>query len=492
MCFTESLILAVSGGVLGTLASYATLPLLVRWLPPARGIGVDKAEIRTRALELHPDVRVAAFGAAVCLLVAVLAAVVPAWRSSRRDLWAGLRITTGGAGQRCFQSVLCSVQVALCTLLLVFAGLVTRSLSNLRAAETGIDQEHVAIFSVDPRVARYTTQEAWLLRMRLLEGAQALPGVDAAAIASRTLMRGTGFVSIAIFPGRPPEALPNTSANVVTPEYFDAMGIHFVAGRAFDPSGSQPRNPAPVVVNRAFARHFFPGQNAIGQIFTTDPKYFWTASQLQIVGVVTDTKYRSLREVSPPIYYRAGFGPNDFPGTFVLHVRAHGDPRALIPSVRQLLASIDPRLPLYEVATLTEEIDRSLWQERLLVALASCFGAFAIVLSAIGLYGILAYFVASRRREIGLRMALGAAPADVGWLLARQLIPTLIAGLAGGAALSLAAGTWVRGVLYDVDGFDARSMVTALMAVLTVAIASAASPALRAVRVDPASTLRQE
>ena len=175
-----------------------------------------------------------------------------------------------------------------------------------------------------------------------------------------------------------------------------------------------------------------------------------------------------------------------------LHIRAHGDPRALIPSIRQLLASIDPRLPLYEVATLTEEIDRSLWQERLLVALASCFGAFAVMLSAIGLYGILAYFVASRRREIGLRLALGAAPRHVSRLLARQLIPTLVIGLAGGAALSLAAGTWVRGVLYGVDGFDARSVITALAAVLVVGIASAAAPALRAIRVDPASTLRQD
>ncbi len=490
LCFTESLILAAAGGVLGTLAAYATLPLLMGWLPPARGIGLDLTEIRVRALELHPNWKVAAFGADVCALAAVLPAIVPAWRSSRRDLWTALKITAGDAALRRFESALCGVQIALCTLLLVFAGLVTRTLSNLRNADKGIDPAHIAIFSIDPVIARYTSAQAFTLRKRLLEGAQALPGVDAAAIANYPLMRGIGWGGWAIFPDRPPEGALNTSRNMVTRVYFETLGIRVVSGRSFNSTDSLARKPAPVVVNQAFVRKFYPGRNPLGQVFAQGRR--WVAPEFEIIGVVNDTKYRSMREVPPPIYYSEGPGPDEFPGSFVLHVRAHGDPRALIPSIRQLLASIDPRLPLYEVATLTEEIDRSLWQERLLVALASCFGAFAVMLSAIGLYGILAYFVASRRREIGLRMALGAEPVHVGRLLARQLMPTLIVGLAGGAALSLAAGTWVRGVLYDVSGFDARSIVTALVTVLAVAIASAASPALRAVRVDPASTLRQE
>jgi predicted permease len=419
---------------------------------------------------------------------------VPAWRSSRRDLWTALKPTIGDSAHRRFQSALCAVQVALCTVLLVFAGLVTRTLSNLRAADKGIDPAHIAIFSIDPRIARYTSPQAFTLRKRLLEGAQSLPGVDAAAIANFPLMRGIGWGGWAIFPDRPPEGVLNTSRNMVTRDYFDTLSMHFISGRGFDLSlgsiDSRVRKPAPVVVNQAFVRKFFPGRNPLGQVFAEGRQ--WVAPEFEVIGVVNDTKYRSMREVPPPVYYSEGPGPDAFPDSFVLHVRAHGDPRTLIPSIRQLLASIDPRIPLYEVATLTEEIDRSLWQERLLVALASCFGTFAIVLSAMGLYGILAYFVASRRREIGLRMALGAEPVHVGKLLAKQLMPTLIGGLAGGAALSLAAGTWVRGVLYDVGGVDARSVVTALAAVLAVAIVSAATPALRAIRVDPASTLRQE
>ena len=149
-------------------------------------------------------------------------------------------------------------------------------------------------------------------------------------------------------------------------------------------------------------------------------------------------------------------------------------------------------MQFYEVATLNEEIDRSLWEERMLVALAFVFGVFAVALAAIGIYGILANFVTTRRREIGLRMALGAAPSHVGWLLAKRIAPTLAAGLAGGAALSFAAGTWVRSLLYGVGKFDLRSIGVALVAVLVVTIASTAAPTLRAIRVDPASTLRQE
>ena len=261
--FTESLMLATAGGVIGTLAAYATLPLLVRWLPPARGIGLDPAEIRTRAIELHPDFRVAAFGVAVCALVAVLAAIAPVWRSSRRDPWMALTTAIGDFGHKRLQSALCVLQVALCIVLLAVAGLMRRTVSNLRAAETGIDPAHIAIFSVDPQF-RYTGQQTWSLQRRLIEDARALPGVESAAIASRALMRGIGLVDWAIFPGRPPEGVPNTSFNVVTPEYFDTMGIHLVAGRGFDPGDPPQRKPAPAVVNQAFAGHFFPARNAIG------------------------------------------------------------------------------------------------------------------------------------------------------------------------------------------------------------------------------------
>jgi ABC-type antimicrobial peptide transport system permease subunit len=210
------------------------------------------------------------------------------------------------------------------------------------------------------------------------------------------------------------------------------------------------------------------------------------------VGVVNDTKYRSLREVPPPIFYEPGFGPKAYPDTFVLHVRTHGDPHSIIQPMRKLVQSLDPEMPFYQVATLSEEIDRSLWQERLMVALASCFGLFAMTLSAIGLYGILAYFVTGRRREIGLRMALGADSSQVIWLVTKRLVPTMAAGLLGGVMLSFLAVTWVPSLLYGVQPFDPWSMGSAVLVMTAVGIAAAAAPAFRAIQVDPASTLRQE
>ncbi|HEX4277222.1 MAG TPA: FtsX-like permease family protein [Bryobacteraceae bacterium] len=487
---TESLILTVAGGVLGTWAAWQTLPLWLRWLPPARGIGIDTTEIRTRALDLHPDFRVAAFGIAVCAAVALLSSLAPAWRSSRRDLWSALKIAIGDARHRRFQSALCALQIAICTVLLVFSGLMLRTLGSLKAANTGIDENHIAVFRMDPLTAQYNKQQAESVQWRLVDGARALPGVEAAAIASRPLMRGIGLVNSVVFPGQPPGAPYGTSINTVSPEYFETMGMKFTAGHGFERREPGPHKPAPVVVNRAFVRRFLKGRNPVGQMFAAART--WVAPEFEIIGVVNDTKYRSLREVPPPIYYTSDFGPGREINSFVLQVRTRGNPAGVIPAVQKLLASIDPRASFYEVETLQDDIARSLWQERMLVALGTAFGIFAIVLAAIGLYGILAYFITGRRREIGLRMALGALPVNVSGLLLKQLMPTAGAGLAGGAITSVAAGMLVRSLAYGVSMADPRSLASALAIIVFVTLAAMAVPTWRALHVDPASALRQE
>lgn len=485
----ESLILTISGGVLGIATAYATLPALVRLLPPARGVGTDPAEIRIRALDLHPDARVAIFGMAVCALVAILVSIAPVWKSARNDLWTGLKIAIGDAGQRRFQAVLCGFEVALCAVLLVFAGLMVRSLSRLRAVDTGFEPGRLALFAVDPMSARYNTQQTLSLLQRLVDGARALPGVDAAAIASRPLMRGIGVGNIVVLPNHPADDRINCSVNEVSPEYFATMGIRFVAGQGLEQGESPDRKPRSAVVNQTFARRFFPGQNAVGQVFGTGRK--WAGADFRIVGVVNDTHYRSLREVPPPIFY-TGFGPHPEQNTFVLHVRAHDEPEAVIAEVRALLRSIDPRVPFYEVSTVKEDIRNSLWEERMLVGLATAFGIFAVALAAIGLYGILAYFVTARRREIGLRIAVGARTSHICGLLGRQLAAVVAIGLVGGAALSYAAGAWVKSLLYEVGQSDPWSIGGALVIVFVVVVMASALPMWRALRLDPASTLRQE
>lgn len=491
---TESLLLTAIGGSAGIAAAYLSMPILARWLPPARGIGLDPAELRTLSLDLHPDLRVIAFSIAVCALTTALSAFAPAWRSSRHDLYLALKTTISDRRHQRFQSVLCGIQVALCTVLLLSAGLMERSLSNLRSLNTGFDRDRVVIFSIDPHVRGYDSQQTWSLRQRLLDGARALPGVEAAAIANRALMRGIGLGNAAIFPGQKGDGIINTSVNDVTADYFGVMGIRLLEGRGFGDADRQEEGKITrVIVNEAFAQRFLAGHSPIGRQFTASlsvGKEF--EPQYEIIGVVNDTKYRSLREVPPPIYYTYGFGPKAYPDTFILHVRTHGDPRGIIQPMRRLLQSIDPTVPFYQVATLSEEVDRSLWQERLLTALASCFGIFAMTLSAIGLYGILAYFVTGRRREIGLRMALGAESRQVIWLVSRRVVPALVTGIVAGAVLSWLASRWIRSLLYGVQPFDPWSASAALVLLLGIGTAAAAAPAFRAVRVDPASTLRQE
>jgi len=491
---TESLLLTAVGGGAGIAAAYATMPLLVHWLPPARGIGVDPAELRTLSLDLHPDLSVVAFSIAACALTVILTASAPAWRSSRHDLYIALKTTISDKRHQRFQSALCGIQVALCTVLLMSAGLMARSLSNLRNLNTGFDGDHVVIFSVDPHVRGYDAQQTWSLRQRLLNGAQTLPGVEAAAIANRALMRGIGLGNDAIFPGQKGDGIINTSVNDVTPEYFGVMGIRLLQGRGFGEADREEEGKLThVIVNDAFVQRFLAGQNPIGRQFAASlsiGKEF--QPHYEIIGVVNDTKYRSLREAPPPIFYVYTFGPKAYPDAFILHVRTQGDPRAIIQPMRELLRSIDSTVPFFQVATLSEEVDRSLWQERLLVALTTCFGVFAMILSAIGLYGILTYFVSARQREIGLRMALGAESRQVIWLVIRRVVPALATGTFAGAAFLWLASIWIRTIIYGVQPFDPWSASAALVLLLAIGIGAAAAPAFRAVRVDPASTLRQE
>ncbi len=489
--FTESLLLAVIGGTVGIAAAYAGIPFVAHWLPPARGIGEDPAELRSLTLDLRPDSRVIAFSIAICALAAIFSALAPIWRASREDLTLALKTSISDRRHARFQALLCGLQVALCTLLLTGAGLMLRTFSNLRDVNTGFDASRVAIFSIDPHVRGYDGDQTWQFQRRLLESARLLPGVESAAIANRALMRGIGLVSWIVFPGQQGDGLPNTSTMSVSPDYFEVMGMHLLAGRELtEADRSEPDKVMRVVVNEAFVHKFLAGRDPLGKQFAAGRSF--VQPEYEIIGVVNDTNYRSLRETPPPILYSYQFGPNSYPNTFELHLRAHGDPKQLFAPVRALLQSIDPQVPVYERETLSEEVDRSLWQERLLASLASGFGVFAMALTAAGLYGILGHFVSRRRREIGLRMALGAEPRCVIWLVARRALPALVGGIVAGAAISRLAGRWVRSLLYGVQPFDTETAVLALALLLALGLAAAVLPALRAIRLDPASTLREE
>jgi predicted permease len=488
----EALLLALIGSAAGIGLAYVLAPMLERALPPVRDLAAVSLPL---ALHLSPDWRVLLFSIALAAITAVLAGLAPAFSASREDLASPLRASRSSeswTGRR----ILVVAQVALCTLLLAGAGLLIRTFTELQHLDLGVDRDHIVTFTTDPGLNGYSADRANALRIALEERVRALPGVASVAIGGLGLMRGTGIKTTAAREGEraAPSDFLNTSIHLVTPEYFETMGVRLVAGRLLSPD-DLGKIPQRVVVNQAFVRRFFPNEAPVGGFFGTgagagSPRPAGRTSQ--IVGVVTDAKYRSVREPMQPTYYSILSPDSDRASRFILHVRTRMRPDAVIAPVRDILRSLDPALPFIEVRTLAEEADATLWSERLTAALATAFAGIAALLAAVGIYGLLAYMVAQRSREIGIRMALGARSANVlRWLGGESLVMVGL-GLAIGIAGALAAGPAIRGVLYGVSPGDPLSIALAAGGVLVVALIAVALPIARAIRVDPAITLREE
>jgi predicted permease len=341
----------------------------------------------------------------------------------------------------------------------------------------------VVTFTVYPALSGYSQERCDKLRLALLDRVRALPGVASAASASRAVMRGSGMKMTVLPEGQTITQADflDTSVNTVSPEYFDAMGMRILAGRGFQDS-DRGAKPARVLVNQTFARQLFPGIDPVGRRLWNGPWSLW-----QIVGVVSDAKYRSLREPMTPTYYN--LGSDD---VFVLIVRTRMQPESIIQPVRRELAALDPALPFIEIHTLAEEVDASAASERLTATLASLFGLLAAVLAALGIYGLLSYAVAQRRREIGIRMAVGARPADIAQMIGRQSLTMVAVGVAAGLAAAWEAAPAIRSLLYGVAPADGVSLGAAAGFVLLVSALATAIPASRATRVEPAAALRDE
>jgi len=417
-----------------------------------------------------------------CCLTAVLAGLVPAWHSSRKDLNAMLKQTTGDTRHHRLQSVLCAFQIAICVVLIISAGLMERTLLNLDALNLGFDAENVATFSIDPRLGNYNGEQNWDLQQRLLREVRSLHGVAAAAIAGMPVLRGMGTITTMGVPG---EKNQLTNVNSITPDYFDVMHMPLLAGRKFTPSDKQEAIPQPMIVNEQFVRRFIGSRNPIGARLGRN-------GEREVVGVVGDSYYRSLRESPPSIAYMMGFGPKMNTGAFVLYVRTETSPAAAIEPIRKLMRSIESAIPVYDASTLSAEVQRSLWRERLVVGLARSFAVFAVVLSAIGLYGVLAYFVAQRSREIGIRLALGAVARDVIWTVFRCIAAVLIVGFGAGIGISAVASHWLRNLLFGANFTDPFILSGSLLLVLIMAVGAAGVPIYRALQIDPASTLKSD
>jgi putative ABC transport system permease protein len=305
-------------------------------------------------------------------------------------------------------------------------------------------------------------------------------------------MQGIGMVMVVTPLGVPPdiEGAWNTNVNRVTAGYFATMGIELSSGEVYDDAQVSVEGPTPAVVNAAFARRFFPGEDAVGRVFDMGREF--KAPSYRVVGVVADANYRSLREVEPPIFYVNPLGEEPrFAGAFNLLART-ATPEAIISPMRALVRSIDPALPVLEAVTMSDEVDRSLWRERLAAALTSAFALIGLAISAIGLYAILAHYVASRHKEIGLRIALGAMARDVLQLMARRVAPIVLLGLLMGTIAHVVLSRWLASLLYDVSMLDPITVAVSGAALFVMSLLAAMVPALHAISVDPARTLRED
>jgi predicted permease len=487
---TESMLITAIGGMGGLAVAYFSAPLLVRALPPIRDAATA---ILPLALYVEPNLRVLAFAFVLCAATAILFGLAPAIHVSRTDLNSSLRAARASGGWRGRQ-LLVIVEIALCTVLLAGAGLLVRTFEHLHGLDAGFDRDHIVTLTTDPAVLGYTPQRALQLRSAMLERARTLTGVRSVAFAAVGLMHGSGIKMTVAPAGQKttPSDFLNASLQVITPEYFDTMGMTIIEGRGFIPTDESKKPPrVPVIVNQAFVRRFFPGQSAIGRAFGSGGAGVLMKDDKEIVGVVTNAKYRSIREEIPPTVYQP-YTETNFVQRAVLHVRTRMRPASLIGPLRQVLRELDPGLPVIEVRTLAEEVDASLWSERLTASLASIFGGLAALLAAVGIYGLLAYAVAQRTREIGIRMALGAKRGSVLALVGTQAVRMVAAGVVLGLAASLAAAPVLRALLYGIMPNDPATLAGAGVFVIVIAAAATAIPALRATRVEPSIALRNE
>jgi predicted permease len=487
----ESATLSMLGGVFGLLLARACLPLIAGSLPAIRDLVTLPVPV---SLDTTLDARVFAFTFLLCSGAALLAGLAPAWHTSRARLNDSLKAAAPDPSRTRLRTLLTVAQVAIGTLVLAVSGLLVATLHRLSNVPAGFDSGHVVTFTMDTTFARYTRDQNRALAERLEREAAAIPGVARAAIGGRSLMRGSGIkTSVALSGQRGPHDL-NASTNAVSPAWFETMGMRIVAGRNLnenDGAPGAPGTPTRVVVNQSFVRRFFPSDSPLGKQFGIGRDSIVKAD-FEIVGVVTDARYRSFREPFQPTLFSCYCGVRNADGYMSLEVRAAGPPEAVIASVEALMRSIDPRLPFREVRTLRRDVDDSLWAERSLASAGSAMSILASVIACVGLYGLLTFTLTQRRREIGIRIALGARPADIGRATLLRILAILLTGAAIGIAGAIPAARLMNTVLFEITPTDLGSNAAAVILMLLAGLAASALPAWRASRLDPWQSLRAE
>jgi predicted permease len=480
---TESLLLSGLGGLVGTLIALWGKDLLLMLRPWGGGPVSIEAEL---------DLRVLGFTLALSMLTGVLFGLAPALRATRMSLTTALKDSVKGSGGGTVRSLLTKslvvVQVAMSLLLLVGAGLFIRTLRNLQKVDAGFNQQNLLLFRVDPRANGYEKERLANLYQQMFDRIEAVPGVRSVTFSRHSLLSGGANISSIYFPGVEIKVGDKNLVyrNIVRPNFLETMEIPLVAGRDLGPQ-DDARAPYVVVVNQAFAQRYFPNENAVGKRFGFGPK---KTDEIEIVGVVRDAKYSQLRDAPPPTVYRPYL--QDTLGQMNFEVRTHGNPAAVVPAIRQAVGEVDNRLAIFDIRTQVEQVSALLTEERLFTTLLSFFGVLAQLLAFIGLYGVMAYSVAQRTHEIGIRMALGAQAHDILRMVVGQGMTLAIIGVGVGLGGAFYLTRLMAALLFGVKASDPLTYAGVTLILSAVALLACYIPARRATRVDPMEALRYE
>jgi len=494
---TEGLLMSAIAGVLGTLLAWWGAAIFARTAPAV--IASGRNNYGALGLQGSPalDPGVLVFALAVALGTTLLCALVPALAATRSDLVSALKEDDrgGGHGSRTLSTLVVS-EVALACLLLTASGLLIESFARLQSRRAGFVSDDVLTFWVRPPGSRYPPAAGPATVGRLLSRIQAVPGVESAAVNRCVPFSGCSR-TIAFFPDRPtdPANAPGVGRHYISSDYFRTLGIPILAGRPIT-DADRAGSPPVAIVNESGARRFWPGENPIGKrvwFGTTTGPFSDPARAVEIVGVAGDIKYEGADQPDRPdrADFYTSYQQFAYPDTMVI-VKARGSSTALLPALRSAVASVDPALPIYDVLTLDDRISDAVARPRFNAALLAAFAGAALLLAAIGVYGVLSYSVSSRKREIGVRLALGADASRVVGLVVGQGLRLAVAGAAIGLAASVVAARLMQGLILDAAAWDARLLAIAAAIMLATAALAALVPARRASEVDPMVVLRME
>jgi putative ABC transport system permease protein len=491
---TESVVLAAPAGAIGVALAVWGVDLIAGDAPAVVWTGrTTISSFSNPAL----DSRALVFALALTLLTSLLCGLAPAFDTSRTRLTDALKEDERGGGvpRRFFKSMaVCEIAVAV--LLLAAAGLLLENLSNMQRLRRGFDPRGVLTFWVRPPTSRYPVSEGPAILERLLRSVEQVPGVESAAVNRCTPFTGCSgtVLSFADRPNDPANPIV-AGRHYISADYFKTLGIPLLAGRTLT-TADRPDRPAVTVISESAARRFWPGESPLGKRVwfgaTTGP-FAGPEHAVEIVGVVGDVKYEAVDRPNSngrPEFYTS-YLQFSFPDTMMM-VKTRSAPGALVPAIRRAVASVDPSLPIYDVLTLDDRIDDALSRPRFNATLVIGFALTALLIAALGVYGMLSYSVSCRRREIGIRLAIGAAPPRIVRVILGEGARLALVGVVTGMVLAIAAGRITRSLVVDVNPSDPRILAVVAAAMFSVACLAAFLPARRASTVDPIEVLRQQ